>query len=44
MNTKKYLFVLLLVYAVLALTLRLFAKPASAKPVLDSSSYEEIDA
>jgi len=34
----------LLVCGVLALTLRLIAKPASAKPVFDSSSYEEIDA
>ena len=44
MNIKRFLFSSLLVCAVLALTLRLFAKPASAKPVFDSSSYEEIDA
>ena len=44
MNIKKFLFPSLLVCAVLALTLRLFDKPASAKPVFDSGSYEEIDA
>jgi CubicO group peptidase (beta-lactamase class C family) len=44
MSIKKLLFPSLLVCAVLALILRLFAKPASAKPVFDSGSYEEIDA
>ena len=44
MNIKRFLFSSLLVCAVLALTLRLFAKPASARPVFDSGSYEEIDA
>ena len=44
MSIKKSLFPALLVCAVLALTLRLFARPASAQPVFDSGSYEEIDA
>jgi len=44
MNIKRFLVPSLLVCAVLALTLRLIAKPTSAKPVFDSGSYEEIDA
>jgi len=44
MNIKKLLFPSLLVCAVLALIHRVFAKPASAKPVTDSDSYNAIDA
>lgn len=44
MSIRRFLFPSLLGCAVLALTLRLFAEPASAKPVFDSGSYEEMDA
>ncbi|HET7089850.1 MAG TPA: serine hydrolase domain-containing protein [Anaerolineae bacterium] len=48
MNIKRFLFPSSLVGAVLALILRafarVFAKPASAKPVSNSSSYDAIDA
>jgi CubicO group peptidase (beta-lactamase class C family) len=49
MNIKKYLFPALLAGTVLALILRVFAKPASAKPVSnsashDTASYDEVDA
>ena len=45
MNLRRLLFPSLLVGAVLAITLRVFAKRASAKPVTDSASYyDEIDA
>jgi CubicO group peptidase (beta-lactamase class C family) len=44
MNIRRFLFSSLLVCGVLALTLRPFAEPASARPVFDSGSYEEIDA
>ncbi len=44
MNIKKFLFPSLLVCTVLALTHRLFAKPASAKPASNSDSYDAIDA
>jgi CubicO group peptidase (beta-lactamase class C family) len=44
MSIKKFLFPSLLVCAVLALILRVFAKPASAKPVSNSASFDAIDA
>ncbi|MCK4473524.1 MAG: beta-lactamase family protein [Anaerolineae bacterium] len=45
MNLRRLLFPSLLVGAVLAIILRVFAKRASAKPVTDSASYyDEIDA
>ena len=44
MSIKKLLFPSLLVCAVLALILRVFAKPASAKPVSNSAPYDAIDA
>ena len=44
MNIKKFLFPSLLVGTVLALILRVFAKPASAKPVTNSASFDAIDA
>ena len=44
MNMKEVLFPSLLVSAVLALSLRAFARRASAKPVTKSTSYEAIDA
>ena len=44
MNMKKLLLGSLGVGAVLAVTSRLFAKPASAKPVANSASYDAIDA
>ena len=44
MNTRKLLFPSLLICTLLALTLRLFARPTSAKPVFNSASYDEIDA
>ncbi len=44
MSINKLLFPSLLACTVLALTLRLFAKPASAKPASNSSSYDAIDA
>lgn len=44
MNIKKFLFPSLLVCAVLALIRRVFAKPASAKPVTNSAAYDAIDA
>jgi len=43
MNIKKFLFPWLLVCTLLALTLRLFAKPASAKTVFKSAPYDGID-
>jgi CubicO group peptidase (beta-lactamase class C family) len=43
-SIKKLLFPSLLVGTLLALTLRLVAKPAAAKPAPNSASYEEIDA
>jgi CubicO group peptidase (beta-lactamase class C family) len=43
-NIKKYLFPSLLVCGVLALILRVFARPASAKPAAGSASYDAIDA
>jgi len=43
MNIKKLLFPLLLVGSMLALILRVFAKPASAKPVSKGDSYDAID-
>ena len=43
MNQKKYLFPALLVFALLALILRAFARSASAKPVANSASYDAID-
>lgn len=43
MNLKKYLFPSLLICTMLALILRVSAKPASAKPFSTSSSYDEID-
>ena len=44
MNMKKLLLGSLVVGAALALTRKLFAKPASAKPVSNSTSYDAIDA
>jgi CubicO group peptidase (beta-lactamase class C family) len=44
MNVKKFIFPSLLVCTLLALILRLFAKPASAKPVTNSASYDALDA
>lgn len=49
MNVKKFIFPSLLVCTLLALTPRLFARPASAKPVstsasYDAASYDEVDA
>ncbi|MBN1873615.1 MAG: beta-lactamase family protein [Anaerolineae bacterium] len=44
MNVKKYIFPSLLVCTTLALTPRLFAQPASAKPASGSDSYNAIDA
>ena len=44
MNSKKYLFPLVLVCTVSALTLRLFAKRTSAKPISNGTSYDAIDA
>jgi CubicO group peptidase (beta-lactamase class C family) len=40
---KKHFFLALLVCTVLALILRVFAKPASAKPASSSASYDAID-
>ena len=44
MNVKRLLMSSLVVCTLLALVLRVFARPASAKPALTSGSYEEIDA
>lgn len=44
MNKKSLLFESLCVYAVLAFVLRIFARPAFAKPVANSASYDAIDA
>jgi CubicO group peptidase (beta-lactamase class C family) len=44
MNIKRFLFPSLLVSAVLALILRVFAKHASARPVTNTASYDAIDA
>jgi CubicO group peptidase (beta-lactamase class C family) len=44
MNIKKFLFPSLLVGTLLALILRVAAKPASAKPASNSTSYDAIDA
>lgn len=44
MNLKRFLFPSLLVGAVLALILRVFARHTSAKPVTNSASYDAIDA
>jgi len=44
MNLKRLLFPSLLVGAVLAIILRVFAKRASAKPVTNSAAYDAIDA
>jgi CubicO group peptidase (beta-lactamase class C family) len=44
MNIKKFLFPSLLVGAALALIPRVVAKPASAKPVSDSATYDALDA
>jgi CubicO group peptidase (beta-lactamase class C family) len=44
MNIKKILFSSLFVCTVLALIRRAFAKPASTKPVANSTSYDAIDA
>jgi len=44
MNVKRLLFPSFLVCSVLALTLRRFAKPASAKPASNRASYDAIDA
>jgi CubicO group peptidase (beta-lactamase class C family) len=44
MNIKKFLFPALLVFTVLALIRRVFARPASAKPVTNSPAYDAIDA
>lgn len=44
MNIRKLLFPSLLVGAALALTLRAFAKRASAKPAFNRASYDAIDA
>lgn len=44
MNVKKFIFPSLLVCTALALTPRLFAQPASAKPVSSNASYDAIDA
>jgi len=43
MNIKKFFFPALLVGTVLALIPRVFAKPASAKSVSNSASYDAID-
>lgn len=43
MNIKKYIFPLLLVCTALALILQDFAKPASAKSIYTSDSYDAID-
>jgi CubicO group peptidase (beta-lactamase class C family) len=43
MNMKRFLFPLLLAGTVLALLLRLFAEPASAKPISKRDSYDAID-
>ncbi|GAB4537758.1 MAG: serine hydrolase [Anaerolineae bacterium] len=44
MNIKKFLFPSLLVCAVLALILRVFVRPVSAKPASNRSAYDAIDA
>ncbi len=44
MNAKKLIFPSLLICTLLALTPRLSARPASAKPLSESTSYEAIDA
>ena len=44
MSIKKFLYPSLLVCSVLALTLQLYVRPVSAKPVFESGSYQEIDA
>ncbi len=44
MNIKKFLFPSLLVYALLALLRRAFAKSASEKPATNRASYDAIDA
>ena len=44
MNVKRLLMSSLVVCTLLALVLRVFTRPASAKPTLTSGSYEEIDA
>jgi CubicO group peptidase (beta-lactamase class C family) len=44
MKIEKLLFPSLLFCTVLALTVRLFGKPASAKPASNGGAYDEIDA
>jgi len=44
MNVKRFLFPSLLVSAVLALILRVFARRASAKPVTNGASFDAVDA
>ena len=44
MSNQKFFIQSLVLWAVLALTLQLFAMPVSAKPVFEAGSYDEIDA
>lgn len=44
MNLKNFLFPLLLVCTVITLALRLFIRPAAAKPVAQGSPYDALDA